>query len=386
MVGARSRRLASVSGNSLTSLTGSEYFPAFSPDGKQVAFTWNGGESENLDIWVNMAGDERPSRLTSDPARDWFPAWSPDGRQIAFSRMGDLGGIYVVSPLGGPERRLAGLVANGRPCRSVDGKFLLVAQRYEEGRPELGNGALFLVPVASGGDPRQILAPPHGTWYRDPAYARDGRSLAFVSCIGSARDRPMCTLQVAGLKVGLVPYGQPRPIQQYSRPFGVAWTADGSTLIYGSDGYLWRAGVRSGKAAERLELAGSSAFDPALDFNTGRLAFSRSISNIDIWRLDSGGTASPILTSIKPPRCRSSIFSGRPAHRLLVWPWRRQRRDMDRKRRRDGSEPSYQDRGVPQSGTPRWSPDGKWIAFEASGKAGGWDVWVAEASGGPRGS
>lgn len=33
-------------------------------------------------------------------------------------------------------------------------------------------------------------------------------------------------------------------------------------------------------------------------------------------------------------------------------------------------------------GSPRWSPDGKRIAFDALGKAGGWDIWVVEANGG----
>jgi len=233
----------------LTTLTGYEIMPAFSPDGKQVAFAWNGEKENNQDVYVKVVGEEGVLRLTTNPYADWFPAWSPDGRQIAFASLRDGGGIYLVSPLGGPERKLASLATMSRPSWSWDGKSLLVAQRHLEINPQPGDGALFLIPVASGGDPRQILAAPPGTWYRDPAYARAGHSLAFVSCTGTIGG-PSCTLQVVGLKEGLVPSGKPRPIQQYSNPYGLAWAADGASLIYGSDdgkaGYLWRVDVRGG--------------------------------------------------------------------------------------------------------------------------------------------
>ena len=307
----------------LTTLTGYEILPAFSPDGKQVAFVWTGDHQNNQDVYVKVVGDERALRLTTHPATDWFPAWSPDGRYIAFASMRDGGGIYLVSPLGGPERKLSSLRTMSRPSWSADGKSLLVAQIHEEGKPGPGDGALYLIPVASEGDPREILAAPRGTWYRDPAYSRDGRSLAFVSCTG-VNGGPSCSLQVVGLKEGLIPSGEPRPIQQYSGPFGLAWAADGSSLIYGSHdgkaGYLWRVDVRSGKAAERLELAGIDALGPAVDVKGGRLAFSRTVSSSDIWRMGSDGKPSPLLTSSLVDNAQ---YFPTGTHRLLVWPRRR---------------------------------------------------------------
>ena len=68
------------------SLPGLESDPDFSPDGNQLAFTWDGGEGGQTDIYVKLIGVGPPLRLTSDPANEASPAWSPDGRSMAFVR------------------------------------------------------------------------------------------------------------------------------------------------------------------------------------------------------------------------------------------------------------------------------------------------------------
>ena len=73
-----------------------------------MAFAWNGEKEDNWDIYIKLIGSEPPFRLTTNKADERWPAWSPDGRQIAFCR--DLGGgkraMVLISPLGGPERIL----------------------------------------------------------------------------------------------------------------------------------------------------------------------------------------------------------------------------------------------------------------------------------------
>src|SRR6266850_941780 len=75
--------------------------PDISPDGKLVAFSYLG------DIWVVEAigGVARP--VTSHQAHDVYPAFSPDGRSIAFSsnRHGSYD-VFVVSAQGGKPKRL----------------------------------------------------------------------------------------------------------------------------------------------------------------------------------------------------------------------------------------------------------------------------------------
>src|SRR5215472_5471827 len=91
----------------LTAFQGDERYTTFSPDGTQVAFSWNGEKQDNPDIYVLQIGSNRPFRLTTDPAMDLAPAWSPDGKTIAFVRRDASKLKYLIIPvLGGPEREI----------------------------------------------------------------------------------------------------------------------------------------------------------------------------------------------------------------------------------------------------------------------------------------
>ncbi len=76
-------------------------FPAISPDGKTVAYSYKG------DIWTVSANGGQARQITTNPAYDAYPVWSPDSKQIAFasSREGSMD-IYVVDKDGGSPRRL----------------------------------------------------------------------------------------------------------------------------------------------------------------------------------------------------------------------------------------------------------------------------------------
>ena len=63
--------------------------PAWSPDGRQIAFSSNRDKKdindENIEIYVMNADGTNPINLTNHPAKDSSPDWSPDGRQIVFT-------------------------------------------------------------------------------------------------------------------------------------------------------------------------------------------------------------------------------------------------------------------------------------------------------------
>src|SRR5437868_11973159 len=52
----------------LTSYPGQQIDPALSPDGRQVAFSWNGEKEDNFDIYVKLVDAGTPLRLTRNAA------------------------------------------------------------------------------------------------------------------------------------------------------------------------------------------------------------------------------------------------------------------------------------------------------------------------------
>src|SRR5229473_3031682 len=74
-----------------------DFQPAWSPDGKKIAFTSMG------EVYVMNADGSNPTRLTNDPAGGSAPAWSPDGKKIAFTSMAE---VYVMNADGSSPTRL----------------------------------------------------------------------------------------------------------------------------------------------------------------------------------------------------------------------------------------------------------------------------------------
>ncbi len=150
----------------LTSYPGHEGGGSFSPDGNQMAFPWNGEEQENYDIYVKVVGPGPPLRLTTHPDWDGTPAWSPDGRWIAFLRgipeAREKMGLYLIPPLGGTERKLAGTRVPSTyllgTCLawSPDSTWLAVCDWAEDSPGRL---SVFLLSVDSG-ERRRLTRPP----------------------------------------------------------------------------------------------------------------------------------------------------------------------------------------------------------------------------------
>jgi TolB protein len=59
-----------------------DYWPAWSPDGKQIAFTSN--RDGQYELYVMGADGGSPRNISNHPAVDNFATWSPDGRRLAF--------------------------------------------------------------------------------------------------------------------------------------------------------------------------------------------------------------------------------------------------------------------------------------------------------------
>ena len=165
-----------------TSYPGREVTPALSPDGSQIAFSWDGEKGDNFDIYVKLVGAGMPLRLTTDLADDTAPSWSPDGRHIAFCRRsGREMGIFIIPALGGAERKLhSGTWVSGpwspRLSWSPDGKTLAFSEKSSTG--DTHNISLLSVESLE----KRKLTSPGATHLGDffPAFSTNGRILTFA--------------------------------------------------------------------------------------------------------------------------------------------------------------------------------------------------------------
>jgi Tol biopolymer transport system component/tRNA A-37 threonylcarbamoyl transferase component Bud32 len=363
----------------LTALPGDETSPAFSPDGQQVAFSWNGEKADNRDIYVKLTDSSELHRLTTDPAPDSFPAWSPDGRRIAFVRRG---AIHLISPLGGPDRKVSDLPVRGLPLSwSPDGRWLAAvrAASADETTPEARS--IYLVPV-EGGEPRRLTQAQPAGFDQAPALSPDGRRLAYAACVTRLPPTP-CDIYVLQLDPGLVPAGSPRRLTRQGVVIRrIAWAPDGRFLVYDTEHalgfYLWRVGVEGSRPPERLEVAGLGAVYPAI--SGSRLAFTRDVYDTDILRFVPGRPPEAFQASsfwdghscFSPDGQRVAFESMRSGERMEIW-----------LSGADGSDPVQLTRGPGRwQGSPAWSPDGQRIAFDSQGEDGRWDIWTIDVAGG----
>jgi Tol biopolymer transport system component/DNA-binding winged helix-turn-helix (wHTH) protein len=352
---------------------------SFSPDGNQVAYSAPGDDGGYPDIWVNIVGEAETHRLTTDRAFfDTWPAWAPDGKQIAFVRFpsgGGPGSVYVVSPLGGVERQLLDFAVRGTSLSwSPDGRWLAAAQGAPPTSP-FGTG-IYLIPTA-GGESRQVTFPNGSSFHTAPAFSPDGSALAYASCQGP--EGSLCYVWTLSLDAEARPHGAPRRLTQQGAPTStLAWTRDGGFIIYGADwaagARLWRVRADGSAAPEREELAGPGVFNPSTVPCCDRLAYVRDVGAGSIYRFEPGVGAAPLIRSAffdgnahySPDGRRIAFSSDRADERPEVW-----------LANADGTAVTRLTRGPGRhQGSPRWSPDGRAIAFDSQAGDGRWDIWT----------
>ena len=358
---------------------------SFSPDGSQFAFASTGDRGDNWDIWLKIVGEAEARRLTTDSATDKDPAWSPDGKQIAFVRFApgaSAGMVHIVSPLGGPERRLSDFPTRHQLSWSADGRWLAAAHAREEDEVPPESRGIHLIP-SGGGQSRPLTLPKAHTWDTDPGFSADGRALAYASCEGP-RGMPACDVYVQPLDGDASPRGAARRLtRQGFACAGLAWARDGRSILYssaaGPNSHLWRVRADGSAPPERLELAGAGAYRPSTVSSRDRLLFTRARVDQHIWRLKVGATATPFIESsfrdFNPQYSadgrRVAFESDRADERWDIWLADAEGTNLTRLTRGPGRA----------QGSARWSPDGRTIVFDSQGEDGRFDIWTIGVDG-----
>jgi serine/threonine protein kinase len=300
--------LESLRGVPLTSALGQELEPSLSPEGNRVAYSWNGENRDNFDIYVKLIGPGPPLRLTTDPAGDSSPAWSRDGRSLAFLRELPVGKaqVIVIPSLGGPERPVAELFSWPKPWLAypgphltwtVDGKGLIVSHRQSVDEPF----ALYYLSIDTGQFRKMTNPPRYTSGDTAPALSPDGRRLVFRRTTGFAAGQ----LYSQRVDERLETQGEPALLT----PGGIssaspAWTADGREIVY-SDGYYFEPRLKRltlpwlgiGAARQQsLLLPGAFVTTSSL---AGKLVYVSTLLDTNVWELRLSGKAeSPTAVSL----------------------------------------------------------------------------------------
>ncbi len=213
------------SGLKRLTFTGAGWYPAWSPDGRRIAFT-----GRDNAIWIMRADGSRPRQVTHPGTADQAPCWSPNGVWIAFDRFKAATPptvIFVVRTDGSDLRRLRGGLD---PAWSPDGR--LIAFTGTDGiwvmRPN-GRGARRVL----SGDASQ------------PAWSPNGARLAFTW------ELDIWLVKADG--TGLRHLATGKAVDQTP-----AWSPDGRRIAFSRNRAIWTIGA-DGKGARKVTRPGERA-------------------------------------------------------------------------------------------------------------------------------
>jgi Tol biopolymer transport system component len=259
----------------LTSDSVHEQVPAWSPDGKWIAYvswTQDGGA-----VWrVRADGKGKPERLTSGPGFYDNPTWTPDGQRIVVLRMPldirlrerEAAGFELawVPAAGGALTRIAFVNPGGRPHFSRDPSRVyiydprdgLVSMRMDGTDRRVHVKVTGFKRASDGAEPDpadEIIVSPDG----DRAAAQVGNRVWLVTL-------PKLGAQVPTLSVTM-PNDAPFPVKRLTRIGGdfVGWSQDGGFIQWAIGRSLFRYDPVVGDSLDRLKVSADSARADSLE-------------------------------------------------------------------------------------------------------------------------
>jgi tricorn protease len=427
----------------LVSNAATESRPVYSPDRKQLAFVSTRTGGGDIYVLAFATGDVR--RVTFDDGAELLDGWSRDGKWLYFfsnahELAGNVNDVYRVAADGGTPMAVSGdRYANEFfSTPSPDGKTLAMsargnasAQWWRHGHSHLDEAEIWLRDLSAPDAPAAWRAVTHGgakdLW---PMWTGDGKSLFFVSDRGGAEN----VWQTA-----IAPGSTPRQVTRFTdgRLLWPSATAKADTIVFERDFRIWSLDTASGKASEvpitRMGAPAGPAIehlrltntfqDLALSPDGKKVAFAAR-GEIFAASAKDGGDAARVTMTAAPegqvawsPDSRRLVYASErtgPA-KLFVYDFASGKeaqvtaegdgdyaprfspdgksiafvrggtelRVLDADGKRDRSLAKGLIADPIQVGRPiAWSPDGKWLAFFTAGTRGFTNVAIVPAAGG----
>ncbi len=341
----------------LTNYSGIEQQPAFSPDGRTLAFVWSGLDGRQDDLYIRAADafDAQPRRLTNEANEEMTPAFSPDGKSLAWVRQVLDGGddeVWVAPVRGlevGPARLVAKTLNDGGfrgLAWTPDSRALIVRDKGPRGWP------LIRMRVADGS--KTYLTDAQNMQDYEPVVSPDGKRLLFLrynvlrpqvcyAALGAGLGTPVCR----EIRMGLV---------------SATWTLDSRSILLSTADALWLIDADGRASGQMTKLRDGAFANLVTDAAGRRYAYDRTVVDANIWQIEvPTHRVSELLSSseeesepdISPDGSRILFRSARTGHFELYVS------------NRDGSGLRQLTHLANHCGGARWSPDGRWIAYDS---------------------
>src|SRR5215470_12183562 len=352
---------------------GSHSWIHWSPDGKWLVLSDKDSAEEPFSLFLLSLETGEKRRLTAPPASivgDCSPAFSPDGKQVAFVRVVSavVGEVYLVSAEGGEGKRLTfDRAGASNMAWTPNGREIVFSSRRD------GKSRLFRIPV-EGGAAEWLAAT--GNDANNPTFSRDGNRLAWRqnkvdADIFRLAVKAETSAPLANLIVSTALETSPR------------YSPDGKRVVFvsnrsGSD-EIWVCGSEGENPVRLTSFRGPLAGSPSWSPDGKQIVFdSRPDGNADLYVVSAEGGQPRRLTmdpaeDIVPSWSRDGKWiyftsnRGDSGGRLQIW-----------KTAPDGSKAEQMTK---QGGfEPVESPDGKWIYYAQ--ERGASSIWRIPAGGG----
>jgi tricorn protease len=348
--------------------------PALSPDGKTVAFEWQG------DLWTAPTDGGRATRITTHPALDFGPAFSPDGKQIAFNSEREGFKLLYSMPASGGEPKQLTFHTDGSDLRewTPDGKGLLVTLARDLSWLRESRSARHAIIDANERKAESVLFDDYGF---DGVLSPDGQKLLFMREGSESWWRQGFKGSRAG-QIWLFNRADgsfKQIISDENENRWPLWKPDGKGFYFVRNGNLWQHDLTSGKHTAITSFKDDLVVFPSISRDGKTLVFR---VRFDLYRWHPGDKepakiaieavtdATPDVTRVvlekatdihfTPDGLQMAFISGGD-----VWVM-----DTELKEPRRVTQTAEEERGV------RFAPDAKSLVF-VSDAGGQTDVWKA---------